>query len=349
MLYRKFGRTGLDISLIGLGTMTFGQQNSETEGHSQMDYALDRGVNFFDTSELYSIPPLPETAGSTERIIGSWLNARRNRNQVILATKVVGRTVMTWFRADGSPGRLTRQQMTEALHGSLARLQTDYIDLYQLHWPDRATPFGANPTRYNPAEFDGDGAPMHATLEILDEFVKAGKVRHIGISNESAWGTMRFVAESNARRLPRVQSIQNAYNLLNRTFDVGLAEIALRERVSLIAYSPLAQGYLTGKYQGGARPVGARNTLFNRGQRYELPGSADAISAYLAVAAEFELDPAQMAIAFVNQQPFVASTLVGATTMAQLKTNIDAIDVTLAPEVTARIDAIHQLHGNPAP
>lgn len=349
MLYRKLGRTGLDVSLIGLGTMTYGQQNSEVEGHEQMDFALDRGVNFLDTSEMYSIPPTAETAGSTERIIGSWFKERRNRDKVILATKAVGRTVMTWFRADGSPGRLTRAQLTEALEGSLKRLQTDYIDLYQLHWPDRATPFGATPTRYNPAEFDGDGAPMHATLEVLDEFVKAGKVRHIGISNESAWGTMRFIAESNARRLPRMQSVQNAYNLLNRTFDTGLAEISLRERVGLIAYSPLAQGYLTGKYLGGARPAGARNTLFNRGQRYELAGSAEAIAAYLAAAAEFELDPAQMAIAFVNQQPFVASTLIGATTMAQLKANIDAIDVKLGPEVSARIDAIHQRVGNPAP
>jgi aryl-alcohol dehydrogenase-like predicted oxidoreductase len=349
MLYRKLGRTGLDVSLIGLGTMTYGQQNSEAEGHAQMDYALERGINLFDTSELYSIPPLPETAGSTERIIGSWLNARGNRDKVILATKVVGRTVMTWFRADGSPGRLTRAQMTEAIDGSLARLQTDYIDLYQLHWPDRATPFGANPTRYNPAQFDGDGAPMHQTLEILQDFVKAGKIRHIGISNESAWGTMRFISESNARKLPRIQSIQNGYNLLNRTFDVGLAEISLRERVSLIAYSPLAQGYLTGKYQHGARPPGARNTLFNRGQRYELAGSEPAIAAYLELAAEFGLDPSHMAIAFVNQQPFVASTLIGATTMAQLTTNIDAINVTLPPELTARIDALHQLHGNPAP
>lgn len=349
MLTRKLGRTGIDVSLIGLGTMTYGQQNTEAEGHAQMDLALDRGVNFFDTSELYSIPPKPDTAGSTERIIGSWFKARGNRDKVILATKAVGRTSMTWFRQDGSPGRITREQLTEALEGSLRRLQTDYIDLYQLHWPDRAAPFGANPTRYIPAEFDGDGAPMHATLEILDGFVKAGKVRHIGVSNESAWGTMRFIAESNARKLPRVQSIQNAYNLLNRTFDVALAEVAMRERVSLIAYSPLGQGYLTGKYQAGARPPAARNTLFNRGQRYELPGSAEAIDAYLAVAAEFGLDPSQMAIAFVNRQPFVASTLIGATTMAQLETNLAAVELTLSGEVVARLDGVHQRFGNPAP
>jgi aryl-alcohol dehydrogenase-like predicted oxidoreductase len=349
MLYRKLGRTGIDVSLIGLGTMTYGEQNTEAEGHEQMDYALAHGVNFFDTSELYSIPPKAETAGSTERVIGTWFKARGNRDKVILATKAVGRSTMTWFRADGSPGRITKAQLTEALEGSLARLQTDYIDLYQLHWPDRATPFGANPTRYNQAEFDGDGAPMHATLEILDGFVKAGKIRHIGVSNESAWGAMRFISESNARKLPRIQSIQNGYNLLNRTFDVALAEISMRERLSLVAYSPLGQGFLTGKYQRGARPPGARNTLFERGQRYQLPGTEQAVDAYLQVAADFGLDPSQMAIAFVCRQPFVATTLIGATTMDQLATNIAAFDVTLPPDAVTRIDAIHQLHGNPAP
>jgi aryl-alcohol dehydrogenase-like predicted oxidoreductase len=349
MLYRKLGRTGIDVSVIGLGTMTYGQQNSEAEGHAQMDYALARGVNFFDTSELYSIPPRRQTAGSTERIIGTWFKARNNRNKVILATKAVGRTVMTWFRKDGSPGRLTRAQLTEAIDGSLARLQTDYIDLYQLHWPDRAMPFGANPTRYDPSEFEGDGAPFEETLAVLDDFVKAGKVRHIGLSNESAWGTMRFLAEAGARNLPRVQSIQNAYNLLNRTFDTALAEIAMRENVSLVAYSPLGQGYLTGKYLDGAKPAGARNTLFDRGQRYQRPGSEEAVRAYLAVARDHGLDPSQMAIAFVNQQPFVATNLIGATTMEQLAHNIAAIELKLTPEITARLDALHQLHGNPAP
>ncbi len=349
MLYRKLGRTGIDVSLIGLGTMTFGQQNTQDEGFAQMDHALDQGINFFDTSELYSIPPKPETAGSTERIIGNWFAARGNRDKVILATKAVGRSIMTWFRKDGSPGRITRAQLTEALDGSLARLQTDYIDLYQLHWPDRATPFGANPTRYVKADFDGDGAPMHETLGILQDFVTAGKIRHIGVSNESAWGVMRFIGESNARKLPRVQSVQNAYNLLNRTFDVALAEVSMRERVSLIAYSPLAQGFLTGKYLDGGRPPGARSTLFDRGQRYELAGTNEAVKAYLGVAKQFGLDPCQMAIAFVNAQPFVAVNLIGATTMEQLKSDISAVDLTLSPEVMAALDAVHQLHGNPAP
>ena len=362
MLMRKLGRAGLDVSLFGLGTMTFGEQNTEAEGHAQMDLALDHGINLFDASELYSIPPKPETQGSTERIIGTWLKARGNRHKVLIATKAVGRTSMTWFRKDGSPGRITRAQLQEAVDGSLQRLQTDYIDLYQLHWPDRPTPFGANPTRYRQAEFDGvpkpgsergkvEGAdePIHVQLEALADFVRAGKIRHVGLSNESAWGTMTFLKEAEARGLPRIQSIQNAYNLLNRTFDTALAEISIREDVGLLAYSPLGQGYLTGKYLAGARPAGARNTLFNRGQRYELPGSEEAVRAYLDVARQSGLDPAHMAIAFVASQPFVASVLIGATTMAQLKTNLAALDVPLAPDALDAIDAVHQRFGNPAP
>lgn len=349
MRTRKLGRTDLDVSLIGLGTMTWGQQNTEAEGHAQMDYALAHGVNFFDTAELYSIPPRPNTAGATERIIGSWFKLHKSRDKVILATKAVGRSTMTWFRENRAAGRINRQQLTEAIDGSLKRLNTDYIDLYQLHWPDRPVPWGANPSRFVAAEFAGDGEPIAETLAVLADFVKAGKARHIGISNESAWGTMSFLAESTARGLPRVQSIQNAYNLLNRTFDVGLAEIAMREQVSLVAYSPLAQGYLTGKYLDGALPPGSRSTLFNRGQRYELAATEDAIRAYIQVARDFGLEPAQMAIAFVNQQPFVASNLIGATTMAQLATDIGAIDVTLTPEINARIDTIHQRFGNCSP
>ena len=349
MLYRKLGRTSLDVSLIGLGTMTWGQQNTEAEGHAQMDYALAHGVTLFDTAELYSIPPMPETAGSTERIIGSWFKSRKSRDKVILATKAVGRSSMTWFRKGGARGRITKEQLTEAINGSLMRLGTEYIDLYQLHWPDRAMPWGSNPSRYVQSEFKGDGAPFAETLDVLAGFVKAGKVRHIGISNESAWGTMSYLADSTANSLPRVASIQNAYNLLNRTFDVALAEVAMRENVSLLAYSPLAQGYLTGKYLDGALPAGSRSALFNRGQRYELDATDDAIRAYLHIARDFGIDPAQLAIAFVNQQPFVASNLIGATSMAQLETNLAAIDVTLTPEINTRIDAVHQRYGNCAP
>jgi aryl-alcohol dehydrogenase-like predicted oxidoreductase len=351
MEYRKLGRTGLDVSVICLGTMTWGEQNSEAEGHAQMDYAFEQGVNVLDTAELYAIPPRPETQGSTERIIGSWLRARKNRDRVILATKVVGRSDMTWFRADGAKSRLTRAQMTEALEGSLARLGTDYIDLYQLHFPDRPMPWGSNPTRFNAADYTSpdDGESIRNILETLDGFVRAGKVRHVGLSNESAWGTMRFLFESEAHGLPRVQSVQNAYNLLNRTYETALAEITLREEVGLLAYSPLAQGFLTGKYLDGARPPGARETLFRRGQRYQKPGAEEAIRDYMALAREAGLDPAVMANAFVNSRSFVTANIIGATSLEQLRLAVGSIAVRLPDDLLARIDAVHQLRGNPAP
>ncbi len=347
MQYRRLGRTDLNVSAICLGTMTWGQQNTEAEGHEQLDYALAHGVNFIDTAELYSIPPKAETFGSTERIIGTWLKARGNRDKVIIASKVVGRGTEPWFRDNGAPTRLTRVQINEALDKSLKRLQTDYIDLYQLHWPDRPMPWGANPTVFQFEE--ADSTPIEETLAALQDLVKAGKIRHVGLSNESAWGTMSFVHKAEMMGLPRVQSIQNAYNLLNRTFEVALAEIAMREQVGLLAYSPLAQGFLTGKYMNGARPEGARLTLFKRGQRYEKPGSAEAIDAYVALAQKHNLDPAQLAIAFAASRPFTTSVIIGATTMAQLKSDIAALDLVLSPELEKEINAIHQRHSNPAP
>jgi aryl-alcohol dehydrogenase-like predicted oxidoreductase len=348
MELRKLGRTDLSVSAICLGTMTWGQQNTEAEGHAQMDYALEQGINFFDTAEMYSIPPKPETQGSTERIIGTWFKARKNRDKVILATKVAGRSEATWYRG-GEPTRLDRKNIEMAVEGSLKRLQTDYIDLYQLHWPDRPLQLFAGQTttfRDIPEPLEN---PIEETVEILGDLVRAGKVRHIGLSNETAWGTMRFVHAAETGRGPRVASIQNAYNLLNRTFEIGLAEIAAREDVGLLAYSPLAQGYLTGKYQGGARPPGARTTLFERGQRYEKPNAAETIDQYLALAKEFGLDPAQMALAFVTSRPFVTSNIIGATTLDQLKTDIASINVTIPPDLEKRIDAIHQIHSNPCP
>ncbi|HYP57991.1 MAG TPA: aldo/keto reductase [Beijerinckia sp.] len=348
MELRKLGRTDLSVSAICLGTMTWGQQNTEAEGHAQMDYALEQGINFFDTAEMYSIPPKPETQGSTERIIGTWFKARKNRDKVILATKVVGRSEATWYRG-GEPSRLDRKNIEMAVEGSLKRLQTDYIDLYQLHWPDRPLQLFADQSttfRHIPEPLEN---PIEETVEILGDLVKAGKVRHIGLSNETAWGTMRFVHAAETGRGPRVVSIQNAYNLLNRTFEIGLAEIAAREDVGLLAYSPLAQGYLTGKYQGGARPPGARTTLFERGQRYEKPNAAETIDQYLALAKEFGLDPAQMALAFVTSRPFVTSNIIGATTLDQLKADIASINVTIPPDLEKRIDAIHQIHSNPCP
>ena len=347
MEHRRLGRTDLNVSLICLGTMTWGQQNTEADGHAQMDYALDKGVNFFDSAELYSIPPRPETQGSTERIIGSWFKARGSRDKVILATKVIGRSDNTWFRDDGSKGELSRAQVEEAVNKSLKRLQTDYIDLYQIHWPDRPMPWGSNPTIFRHQE--GESHPIAETVEIMTDLVKAGKIRHFGLSNESAWGTMSFLKHADAKGQARVQSVQNAYNLLNRTYEVALAEVTMQENVSLLAYSPLGQGYLTGKYLDGARPAGTRTTLFGRGQRYENPTAEAAIRKYIALAREFNLDPAQMALAFVNSRPFLTSNIIGATSMEQLKTDIASIDVTITPEIEERINAIHVEHCNPCP
>lgn len=349
---RKLGRTDIRVPSICLGTMTWGEQNTEAEGHAQLDYALDRGVNFLDTAESYSIPPKPETQGSTERIIGTWLKARGNRDKVILATKVAGRNNNTWLREGGQTPQLDRKNIHYAIDQSLKRLQTDYVDLYQLHSPDRSLPlFDASGTTFKPKS--GSDTPeisIEETLDALADLVKAGKVRHVGVSNETAWGTGRFVqaAEANAG-LPRIVSIQNAYNLINRTYEIGLAELGYREDVGLLAYSPLAQGFLTGKYRNGARPEGARLTLFNRGARYQKPGVEEAVEAYFALAAEHGLDPAQLALAFVISRPFVTSAIIGATNLEQLKADIDARDVTITPEIEAAIDAIHQVRSNPAP
>jgi aryl-alcohol dehydrogenase-like predicted oxidoreductase len=347
MEYRPLGRTGLNVSLICLGTMTWGQQNTEAEGHEQMDYALDQGVNFFDTAEMYPIPPRAETQGRTETYIGNWFKQRGTRDKVILASKVVGRTSNNWLRDGNTSAELSEAQIHEAVDKSLKRLQTDYIDLYQIHFPDRPMPWGSNPTVYRHQA--GPSHPISETVEILDGLVKAGKIRHYGISNESAWGAMNYIRHADERGLSRIQSIQNAYHFLNRTYEVALAELSMREEVSLLAYSPLAQGYLTGKYLDGAKPAGSRTTLFNRGQRYETPGAEDAVRKYVALAREFGLDPAQMALAFVNSREFVGSSIIGATTMEQLKTDIASIGVTISPELEEGINAIHQLHCNPCP
>lgn len=349
---RRLGRTDLRVPNICLGSMTWGEQNTEAEGHAQLDYAFDHGINFIDTAESYSIPPKPETQGSTERIIGSWLKARGNRDKVILATKVAGRNNNAWLREGGETPQLDRKNIHYAIDRSLQRLQTDYVDLYQLHSPDRALPlFEASGTTFKPKSGSATPEiPIEETLDALADLVRAGKVRHVGVSNETAWGTGRFVqaAEVNPA-LPRVVSIQNAYNLINRTFEIGLAELGYRENVGLLAYSPLAQGFLTGKYRHGARPEGARLTLFNRGGRYQKPGVAEAVEAYVALAAQHGLDPAQLALAFVISRPFVTSAIIGATNLDQLKSDIAAREVQITPELETAIDAIHQVHSNPAP
>lgn len=343
---RELGRTGLQVSVICLGTMTWGEQNSESEGHAQMDLACDRGVNFFDSAELYPIPPKRNSAGRTEEIIGSWFAERKSREKIILATKVVGRTQLDWFRMGDRTAELSREQIFEAVEGSLRRLRTDYIDLYQVHWPDR-------PLRlFEGLEYEhleGASVPIEETLGALGELVDQGKVRNIGISNETAWGSMTYLQASEGQGLPRVASIQNAYNLVNRAFEVDLSEVAHRENLGLLAYSPLGQGYLTGKYENGAVPEGSRKALFGRMQRYESEQGRKAVTAYVELAWSRGLDPAQMALQFVTTRPFVTSTIIGATTMEQLETNLDSVNVTLTDTLLRDIETVHATYSNPCP
>jgi aryl-alcohol dehydrogenase-like predicted oxidoreductase len=344
----KLGRTELQVSEICLGTMTWGEQNSEAEGHAQMDYAVGEGVNFLDCAELYPIPPNPETKGRTEEIIGSWMKARNNRSDIVVATKMVGRSVMDWFRTDGAKGEVSRSQIVEAVDASLKRLQTDYIDLYQIHWPDRAVgQFGANPVIYN--QEASPEHPIPEQLETFAELVKAGKIRHLGISNESTWGLMDFVHAAETRNLPRIATIQNGYNLLNRTFETNLAEATIREEVSLLAYSPLGQGVLTGKYLNGALPRGSRKQLFDRLARYQTPNAEPAIAAYVELSNEIGIDPVHLALQFVTARPFVASNIIGATSLDQLKTALASRAFSWSDDVEARVNEIHLNYTNPCP
>ncbi|RUV99740.1 aldo/keto reductase, partial [Mesorhizobium sp. M1A.F.Ca.IN.020.03.1.1] len=304
---------------------------------------------------LYPIPPKAETQGWTERIIGSWMKTRGNRDKVIIASKVVGRTANAWFRG-GRPSKLVRADIFDAVEKSLAKLRTDYIDLYQIHWPDRDIPWGSNPTRVGAVarRADAVGAPadetpIAETLAVFEELVKAGKIRHLGLSNESSWGVMRFLAESDKGVGPRVASLQNAYNLVNRTFEVNLAEVCQREEIAFLPYSPLAQGYLTGKYDHGARPQGSRTQLFNRGQRYETPNAAEVLLQYSELARSFGMEPALFANAYVTSRPFVTANIVGATSVAQLDMALSSVEVRWTEEMQKAVDAIHQRVGNPCP
>ena len=346
MEYRKLGNTDIDVSVICLGTMTWGEQNTMEEGHEQMDYALDKGVNFFDVAELYPIPPKAETQGKTEECIGTWFKKTGNREKIILATKVAGRSPMSWFRGEGT--KLDRENIETAVDGSLDRLQTDYIDLYQLHWPDRPmSMFGSGGIGYK--HIESESISINETLQVLSDLVASGKIRYVGLSNETPWGLSEFLKYSEMNNLPRVVSVQNAYNFLNRTYEQGMSEYFHRSQVGLLAYSPLAQGYLTGKYIDGARPAGARTTLFERGDRYEVPGANEAIKSYVAYAKSIGIDPSVMANSFVNSRDFVTSNIIGATTMEQLKLAVGSIEVNLDEENIKAIEAIHRSNPNLCP
>ena len=346
MKKRILGTTDIEVSEICLGTMTWGQQNSQEEGFEQMDYALDKGINFFDTAEMYAVPPKKETQGSTETIIGNWFKERKNRDKIILATKVCGRAPFTWLRDNEKPTEQTKEQIFEAVDKSLKRLNTDYIDLYQLHWPDRPMNLFGGSITYQ--HVDSSSNSIDSILESLSELIKLGKIRHVGLSNETPWGTMEFIFHSKNKNLPKVESIQNAYNLLNRIFEFGGSEIAFREKVGLLAYSPLAQGYLTGKYQNGNLPKGSRKELFNRLQRYEGVGSEEAIDAYLNIAKKYNIDPSQLANQFVTTRPFVTSNIIGATNMDQLKLAVTSNQIPLTEEIENEIEEAFKLHGNVA-
>ncbi len=347
MEYRKLGNTDIEVSVICLGTMTFGEQNSETEGHAQMDYALEQGVNFFDTAELYAIPPRAQTYGSTEAIIGSWLKKSGKRDQIVLASKIAGPGEGWIDHIRAGRSRFDRSNIETALNASLKRLQTDYLDLYQLHWPERDTNFFGK-LGYPRSEPDSF-TPIEETLQVLAEQVQAGKVRHIGLSNETPWGVMRFIEAAERLSLPRIVSVQNPYSLLNRSYEVGLAEVSLREKAGLLAYSPLGFGVLSGKYLDGARPEGARITLWPDYTRYSNAQAQAATRDYVQLARDHGLDPAQMALAFVNSRPFLSSTIIGATTMGQLQDNIASAALQLDGTVLEGIEAIHSRHPNPSP
>ncbi len=340
MKYNKLGRTDLDVSLICLGTMTWGRQNTEEEGHEQMDYALEQGVNFFDTAEMYSIPPSEETYGRTEEIIGTWFAKSGNRDKVILASKIAG-PALPWIR--GGNAKIDRQNITQALEASLKRLQSDYIDLYQLHWPNRGSYHFSQYWGYAPKiDKQQERDNFLEVLQVFEELIKEGKIRNIGLSNETAWGTMKWLRLSEEQDLPRMASIQNEYSLLCREFDTDLHEVAVAEDCGLLAWSPLGGGMLSGKYLDGARPKGSRWDIEQRFLQRDTQRANGAVKAYLDVAKKHGLDVCQMALAFVNQRPFVTANIIGATSMEQLKTNIASVDVTLSVECMDDIDAIHR-------
>lgn len=346
MKYTTLPNTDVKVSKICLGTMTWGEQNTEAEGHEQMDYALDQGVNFFDTAELYSVPAKAETYGATEKIIGTWLKKTGNRDKVVIGSKIAGSGPYTaHIRSNG----FAKEAIIEAVEGSLQRLQTDYIDLYQLHWPERGVNcFGM---RDYPFRTSREEAENHLEiLETLDSLIKQGKIRHVGLSNETPWGTMQYLETAKQHNLPRMRTIQNSYSLIHRDYEYAMSEVSLRENIGLLVYSPLAQGVLTGKYLNGKKPEGARGTLFpNYITRYQTQGAERAVEKYLEIAKRHQITLTELSLAFVNQLPFVTSNIIGATKMDQLKENIGSIHIELSDQILQEIEEVHQLIPNPAP
>ena len=345
MKFKKLGTTNLDVSLICLGTMTWGTQNTEKDAFEQMDYSVERGINFFDTAEIYSVPPNSESYGKTEEIIGNWFQKRKNRKKIILASKVAG-PGCEWIRGGGN--NFNEKKIGEAIDGSLKRLKTDYIDLYQLHWPERSTNFFGR-RDYSINESEGQWHSFESILEALKKYIKSGKIRYVGLSNETPYGLSKYIELSKNYNLPRMMSVQNPYNLVNRTYEIGMSEISIREKCGLLVYYPLAAGALSGKYRNGQMPRNSRQALFKGWERHLNPLAMKAYDEYFKLAKDNNLTMVQLAQAFVNSRPFVTSNIIGATTMEQLKENIDSININLTDEILEKINLIHNNNPNPSP
>ena len=345
MKFRKLGTTDIDVSLICLGTMTWGTQNTEKDAFEQMDYAVSQGINFFDTAEIYSVPPTSDSYGKTEVMIGNWFEKRKNRDKIILASKVAG-TGCGWIRGGGN--NFDEKKIGEAIEGSLKRLKTDYIDLYQLHWPERSTNFfGRRDYLFNNKE--GNWNSFESILEALEKYIKSGKIRHIGMSNETPYGLSRYLEISKNKGAPRMMSVQNPYNLVNRTYEIGMSEISIREKCGLLVYYPLAAGGLSGKYRNGKMPKDSRMALFKGWERHLNPLAMKAYDKYFEIAKDFNLTMVQLAQSFVNSRPFVTSNIIGATTMDQLKENVESINIEFTDEMMERVNEIHNNNPNPSP
>ena len=345
MKFKKLGNTDLDVSLICLGTMTWGTQNTEKDAFEQMDYSVNQGVNFFDTAEIYSVPPTSESYGKTEVMIGNWFEKRKNRDKIILASKVAG-PGCDWIRGGGN--NFDEKKIGEAIDGSLKRLKTDYIDLYQLHWPERSTNFfGRRDYSYNNKE--GEWNSFENILDALGKYIKSGKIRYIGMSNETPYGLSRYLEISKNKGAPRMMSVQNPYSLVNRTYEIGMSEISIRQKCGLLVYYPLAAGALSGKYRNGEMPKNSRMALFKGWERHLNPLAMRAYDEYYKLAKDFNLTMVQLAQSFVNSRPFVTSNIIGATTMEQLKENIDSVNIDFTDEMMERVDKIHNENPNPSP